>query len=76
MLKTNPKGYTDSQGRLVNEKGYLIDKQNNIVNNSGIVIWKEKDLKQGEFMKIFPFSKFNVSSVKGDLEIVDPNQPQ
>jgi hypothetical protein len=61
----------DSQGRSVNNKGYLVDKHGNIVNEKGIVLWKAKDLKNGEFIKIFPFSKFNLKKVKGDYTEID-----
>ena len=52
----------------MNDKGYLIDKNGNVIDCKGTVVWKEKDLKNGEFMKIFPFTKFDKLSVKGDFE--------
>jgi hypothetical protein len=57
--KAKKGSFVDSQGRSVNDKGYLVDKHGNIIDVKGIVVWKAKDLKNGEFIKIFPFSKFN-----------------
>lgn len=56
----------------MNSKGYLIDKHGNIVDVKGAVIWKAKDLTNGEFQKIFPFTKFNIARVKGNFEC-DPS---
>lgn len=53
----------DSLGRLCNEKGYLIDGQGNIIDQNGRQLWKATDLKSGEFMKIFSFTKFNIARV-------------
>jgi hypothetical protein len=62
----------DRQGRLVNQRGYLIDPQGNIIDKRGNKIFDNFALtKEGEFPKIFPFSKFNIDSIKGDYE-VDP----
>lgn len=60
----------DNLGRLVNERGYLIDAQGNIINTEGKKLWKKSDLKNGEFPKIFPFTKFNMARVQGDIEVV------
>ena len=60
----------DNLGRLVNERGYLIDAQGNIINTEGKRIWKKSDLKNGEFPKVFPFTKFNIARVQGDIDVV------
>jgi hypothetical protein len=59
--------HVDLHGRPCNEKGYLTDKQGNIIDTQGRQLWKVTDLKSGEFMKIFPFSKFNVKNIMGDV---------
>lgn len=33
------------------------------------------DLKNGEFPKIFPFTKFNIKRVQGDFEISPSGNP-
>lgn len=43
----------DNFGRRVNDKGYLIDKEGNIIDKEGRRIWHAKDLKNGDFPKIF-----------------------
>ena len=53
----------DNLGRAVNEKGYLIDEQGNIIDINQRQIWKRTDLKNGEFPKIFPFTKFNIQRI-------------
>jgi hypothetical protein len=50
----------DNLGRLCNEKGYLTDRDGNIIDKNGRQLWKVTDLKNGEFIKIFPFLKFNI----------------
>jgi hypothetical protein len=58
----------DNLGRAVNEKGYLIDEQGNIIDINQRQIWKRTDLKNGEFPKIFPFTKFNIQRIQGDFD--------
>jgi len=60
--KTN-QGLVDTLGRTVNEKGYLIDSHGNIVDNQGRQLWHRKDLKNGDFPKIFPYTKFNIKRI-------------
>lgn len=50
----------DNSGRRVNEKGYLIDEGGNIIDKEGKKLFMANHLKNGEFPKIFPFTKFNV----------------
>lgn len=50
-------------GRQVNERGYLIDKDGNIIDINGKIIWSKKDLRSGDFVKIFPFTKFNIKRI-------------
>jgi len=68
--KTN-KGLVDMLGRLVNERGYLIDTNGNIIDNQNRLIWQKKDLKNGEFPKIFPFTKFNIKRIQGEFDLDD-----
>ena len=56
-------------GRLVNDKGYLIDKKGNIIDTKGKIIWEHKHLKNGEFMKIFSFTKFDLNAIKAAYEV-------
>lgn len=58
----------DNQGRRVNDKGYLIDEYSNIIDISGKILWRKEELKSNEFPKIFPFSKFSISRVRGDVD--------
>lgn len=61
-------GLVDTTGRKVNEKGYLVDASGNVIDCNGKLLWRVEHLKNGEFPKIFPFSKFNVQRVRGDLD--------
>lgn len=65
----------DIFGRRVNEKGYLIDRDGSIIDKEGRKIWMAKDLKLGDFPKIFSFSKFNISNVIGDFEMSPLTDP-
>jgi len=63
-LQATKGGYlVDNLGRRVNDKGYLIDPSGNIIDVNNKLIWKSSDLKNGEFPKIFPFTKFNIARV-------------
>jgi hypothetical protein len=53
----------DLSGHLVNEKGYLINQEGHIVNRKGKMLFSKLELKDGEFPKIFPFSKFNLALI-------------
>jgi len=56
----------------VNKRGYLIDEKGNVVDAKGRKLFDHFALSMnGEFPKIFPFSKFNIDSIMGDCEI-DP----
>jgi hypothetical protein len=43
----------------------LIDSNGNIIDKEGKKLWSAKHLKNGEFPKIFPFTKFNKKNVMG-----------
>ena len=47
----------------------MIDAKGNIIDSNGKQLWRKEHLKNGEFPKIFPFSKFNVQPVRGDLKL-------
>lgn len=47
----------------------MCDKSGNIIDNKGTQLWKKTDLKSGEFPKIFPFTKFNISRVTGEFDL-------
>lgn len=55
----------------MNEKGYLIDEEGNIIDKEGRKLFDKKFLKNGEYPKILPFSKFNVKNIQGAYEM-DP----
>jgi hypothetical protein len=66
------KNFEDNNGRLVNEKGYLIDRNGNVIDaENKKVWWLLKHLKHGEFPKIFPYTKFNIKNIQGDFDL-DP----
>ena len=67
--------YTDNVGRSVNEKGYLIDSDGNIIDREGKNIFSNKHLKNGEFPKIFLFTKFNIDNIMGDFEMSPLSEP-
>ena len=71
-FKKNNRGQLiDETGRLVNDRGYLIDDHGNIVDKDKKKLFDAKHLKNGEFPKIFPFTKFNIKRIQGDFEM-DP----
>jgi hypothetical protein len=61
----------DKAGYLVNEKGYIINRDGHICTRQGKVFFLKQHLKEGEFPKIFPFTRFNINRVLGDFEM-DP----
>jgi hypothetical protein len=63
LLQTQDGEIVDVHGRLCSESGYLTDEEGNIIDKNGRQLWKVTDLKNGEFIKILPFSKFNISKV-------------
>ena len=65
----------DNVGRRVNEKGYLVDQDGNVVDREGKVIFAKAHLKNGEFPKIFLFTKFNIDNILGDFEMSPLSEP-
>ena len=65
----------DNVGRRVNEKGYLVDTDGNIVDREGKRIFVKEHLKNGEFPKIFLFTKFNIDNITGDYEMSPLSEP-
>ena len=62
----------DNLGRRVTQRGYLSDRNGNIIDDPGKrLLWHAKHLKNGEFPKIFPWTKFNIKTIQGDFEL-DP----
>lgn len=72
---TSINGLVDCLGRPCNDKGYLVDKQGNIIDNQGKQLWRKVELKNGEFPKIFPFTKFNIKRIQGDLDLDKYGKP-
>ena len=65
----------DNLGRRVNQKGYLVDNDGNVIDKNGKRIWKAKELKHGEFPKIFLFTKFNIANITSDFEMSPLTDP-
>ena len=76
-LKKNAQGqHFDKFGRLVNQKGYLIDIHGNIVDKDGKKIFDKKQISaNGEIPKIFPFTKFNINNILADFEMDPAGNP-
>jgi len=75
LQRGNNGSFTDNVGRNVNEKGYLIDSDGNIIDREGKHIFSAKHLKNGEFPKIFLFTKFNIENIMGDFEMSPLSEP-
>lgn len=59
----------DKQGRSVNPKGYLVDPNDNIIDSDGKLLFPKACLNdEGDFPKIFPFTKFNPNTVEGTFD--------
>jgi len=56
---------------MVNQKGYIVTRDGHICSREGKVLFLKAQLKNGEFPKIYPFTRFNISRVIGELEM-DP----
>jgi len=63
VQKSQKGGSVDLMGRRVNDKGYLVDGQGNIVDQQQRLVFEKFTLKNGEFAKIFTFTKFNIGSI-------------
>jgi hypothetical protein len=55
----------------VNSKGYLVNKRGDVVDKDGKVLFLKKHLMEDEIPKIFPFTRFDISSVQGEFDM-DP----
>lgn len=65
----------DRAGFMVNSKGYIINNEGSICTRQGKVLFSARHLKNGEFPKIFPFTRFNIARVLGDFDLQDNGQP-
>jgi len=60
----------------VNSRGYLIDPSGNIINKQGKIIWLKKNLNQdGEPPKIFPYIKFDINRINGNVDWDENGNP-
>jgi glutathione peroxidase-family protein len=76
VISKNKKGEgLDKNNRKVNSKGYLIDEDGNIISKNGKKLFDSKHLKNGEYPKIFPFTRFNIKNVLGEFEPDPLNNP-
>lgn len=60
---------------MVNSKGYIINAAGDICTRQGKVLFKKCNLKNGEFPKVFPFTRFNIARCLGDFDLQDNGQP-
>jgi len=65
----------DKAGFMVNHKGYIVTKDGHISTRQGKILFLNNQLKNGEFPKIFPFTRFNIHRVLGDVEMDPSGQP-
>ena len=64
--------YWDKKGKQVNVRGYLIDRAGNVVNSKGRRIFEKKELdSNGEFPKLFKFTRFDENEVVGSVKFDD-----
>ena len=78
LLGKDEKGkdvYVDKAGFMVNQKGYIVTRDDHICTREGKVLFLKSQLKNGEFPKIFPFTRFNINRVLGDIEMDPGGQP-
>lgn len=68
--------WRDLSGHLVNPKGYLVNSGGDIVNRDGIILFSSRELKSGEFPKIFKFSKLDFSCIQGKFDRQPDNKPK
>ena len=62
--------YWDKKGKQVNVRGYLIDRAGHVVNSKGRRIFEKKELDaNGEFPKLFKFTRFDENEVMGNLKL-------
>jgi len=65
----------DKAGYMVNSKGYIINKEGSICTRQGKILFTANQLKNGEFPKIFPFTRFNINRVLGDFDLLSNGHP-
>lgn len=59
--KKNKKGQLeDNLGRLINDKGYLVDSKGNVIDKFGKKLFDKDHLMDNEIPKIFTFTRFNI----------------
>ena len=52
-----------------------VDSDGNVIDRSGKRIFAKAHLKNGEFPKIFLFTKFNIDNITGDFEMSPLSEP-
>lgn len=65
----------DQGGNLVNDRGYIVNEKGDVCSRAGLVLFEAKTLRNGEFAKFFPFTKFSIKTVMGDFELDGANMP-
>ena len=60
---------------MVNQKGYIVTRDGHICTREGKVLFLKAQLKNGEFPKIFPFTRFNINRIIGEVEMDPGGQP-
>ena len=67
--------FVDKAGFMVNQRGYIVTRDGHICTREGKVLFLKAHLKNGEFPKIFPFTRFNINRILGDIEMDPGGQP-
>ena len=65
----------DKAGFMVNQRGYICTRDGHICTREGKVLFLKAQLKNGEFPKIFPFTRFNINRILGDVEMDPGGRP-
>ena len=61
---------------MVNQKGYIVTRDGHICTREGKVLFLKKQLRKGgQIPKIFPFTRFNINRILGEVEMDPGGQP-
>ena len=60
---------------MVNQKGYIVTRDGHICSREGKVLFLKSHLKNGEFPKILPFTRFNINRIMGEVDMDPGGQP-
>ena len=60
---------------MVNHQGYIVNEDGHVSTRQGKILFFNNQLKNGEFPKIFPFTRFNIHRILGDVEMDPAGNP-